>query len=97
MALSKDAKYRLEVAIADRRAAKELADAIEAGSNPQAASVAALGATTDLPAVAAVFADLAAARSAVEAQRSGAEGRLDAVEAKIDEVIAALKAAGLMA
>lgn len=51
MVLSKDAKYRLEVAIADRRAAKEISDAIEAGSNPQAANVANVTTAdaTDLP------------------------------------------------
>jgi hypothetical protein len=97
MALSKDAKRRLESAICDRKAAAEIAAAIDAGKNAKAASIAALGVTANLPAVPGSFADLAAARTAVEAQRAAAEARLDAIEAKIDATLAALKAAKLMA
>jgi hypothetical protein len=97
MALSEDTKKRLVIALTDEAAGQELADAVDAGSNPKAATVAAIGTTVNLPAVAATFATLADARSAVEAQRAGAEPRLDAVEAKIDAILAALKAAGLMA
>jgi len=61
-----------------------------------AASIDALGATTDLTATAASFADLAAARASVNTLRGDAEARLDAAEARLDAVIAALKSAGLM-
>lgn len=63
----------------------------------QAAVVAALGTTTDLTAIAGTFADLAAARSAVNTLATETEARLDAIESKIDAFIASLKTAGLMA
>lgn len=132
MALSEKARKRLEVALARRAEAKEIADAIDSGGNPQAASVAALGATSNLSVLAPVAASISdsagtyaipaeptgaevdaaidALRDKVETAldakadnddadqlRSQAEARLDAVEAKVDAVIAALKAAGLMA
>ncbi|NIU02217.1 MAG: hypothetical protein GWN01_15345 [Nitrosopumilaceae archaeon] len=92
--LTDKARKALEIALASSQAspasvAKEIADAIDSGSNPQAAAVAELGTTTDLTGVDGTgnnAADLATT-----------EARLDAVEAKVDEVIAALKAAGLMA
>lgn len=89
MALSAEAKRVLEIAMGSRPLASEVAAAIDSGSNPQAASVAALGATTDLTGVDGTgdnAADLATT-----------EARLDAIEAKIDALISALKAAGLMA
>jgi hypothetical protein len=67
-----------------------------AGALGKAANVAAFGAVTALPAVAGVFADLAAARTAVEAQRSAKEARLVAIEGKLNAVITALVNAGLM-
>jgi predicted RecA/RadA family phage recombinase len=63
----------------------------------QAGNVAALGTTTALTAIAASYADLAAARTSVNTLRTDAEARLDAIEAKIDAVIASLVAAGIMA
>ena len=60
------------------------------------ANVSTFTSTTDLPAVAGVFADLAAARAAVEAQRFATETRLDLIELKLNAVINNLKAAGLM-
>lgn len=104
MALSKDAKFRLEVALADRRAAKEIADALGAVTSP-AGHVAPLGATTNLPASNATLstsdtytdaAVKAAIDGAVDALRVAAEARLDAAESKIDAILAALQAAGLM-
>lgn len=59
-----------------------------------AETVAVIPASTNLPTVAGTFADLAAARTAVEAQR--AEPRLDALEAKVNEIITKLKAAGII-
>lgn len=61
-----------------------------------AETVAVIPASTNLPTVAGTFADLAAARTAVEAQRAGAEPRLDALEAKVNEIITKLKAAGII-
>lgn len=63
----------------------------------QAANVAALGTTTNLTAIAASYADLAAARTSVNTLKGEVETRLDNAEAKIDAVIAALIAANLMA
>lgn len=89
MALSKKTKEILTVAMANKIAAAELAAAVDAGGNAQAASIAPIGATADLVGVDGVG-DNAAPLVETEA-------RLDAIEAKIDAVIAALKAAGLMA
>lgn len=61
-----------------------------------AEAVVVIPASTNLPTVAGTFADLAAARTAVEAQRAGAEPRLDALEAKVNEIITKLKAAGII-
>lgn len=60
------------------------------------ATIAVLGTTTNLPAVAGTYADLAAARTSVAAQNVAVEARLDAIEAKVDEIITKLKAAGLI-
>ena len=61
-----------------------------------AEAVVVIPASTNLPTVAATFADLAAARTAVEAQRAGAEPRLDALEVKVNEIITKLKTAGII-
>lgn len=90
MALSTKAKKRLEVAMARRAEAAEVAAAIDAlHAVAPAASVAALGTTTNLVGV-----DGAGSNAA---PLVGTEARLDAIEAKIDELLAALVAAGLMA
>lgn len=89
MSLSKKAKEVLVVAVANKSVGEEIADAIDAGSNDQAGAVAAIGATVDLVGV-----DGTASNAA---PLVGTEARLDVIEAKIDEVIAALKAAGIMA
>ena len=49
--------------------------------------------TSDLPAVAATFADLAAARTSVSAQNVAVELRLDALDAKINDILTKLKSA----
>lgn len=85
MSLSSKAKEVLIVAVANKSVGEEISAAIDSGANDQAASVAAIGVTTDLTDVGGA-ADLATT-----------EARLDVIEAKIDEVIAALKAAGIMA
>lgn len=102
MALTKRTKDIMVVAMADKKAANELSAAVDAGSNAQAAAVAALGATADLSAVAGTYAIPAEPTGAevdatVQALASEVEARLDAIEAKIDAVIAALKASGQMA
>ena len=78
MALTKDTKDRLVIALTDAKAGAEVAAAIEAGGNVQAASVAAV---TTADAV-----DL-----------TTAEALANANKVAINAVIAALKAAGLMA
>jgi hypothetical protein len=75
MALSVKAKKRLEVAMARRAEAQEVIAAIESGSNPQAASVAALGVTSNMSALAvtaAVITD-SAGTYALPAEPTGAE------------------------
>lgn len=98
MALSEKTKEILIVALANKKAGEEIAQAIDSDNgNPQAASVAVLGTTSDLSAIAGSYADLAAARTSVNTLKNEAEARLDAIEAKIDAVITALKNADLMA
>lgn len=91
MSLSKKSRDVMRVAFANKSVASEIADAIDLGGNPQAASVAAIGSTSDL-----VGTD-GSGGAGDAAPLAGTESRLDAVEAKIDAVIAALKSAGLMA
>lgn len=87
MALSAKAKRRLEVAIARRAEAAEIAAAIDAGSNTPAAAVANITSSN------LVGVDGTGSNAAPLA---GTETRLDAIEAKINAVLAALRAAGLM-
>jgi len=63
----------------------------------QATTITALGVTTDLTAISASYADLAAARTSVNALKGEVETRLDNIEAKIDDLIAKLKTAGIIA
>lgn len=88
MALSDKTRRVLEVAMANRTAAEELADAVDSGSNSAAANVAELGVTADLVGVDGTGSNAA--------PLAGTESRLDDIEAKIDELIGALVAAGLM-
>lgn len=62
-----------------------------------AAHVAKLGVTSDLTAIAASYADEAAARTSVNSLKTEVEARLDAIEAKIDAVIDAITKSGHMA
>ena len=91
MSLSEKTKEILVVAMANKKAAEEVAAAIDSGSNPQAASVSAIGTT------AALVGTDGSAGAGDAAPLAETESRLDTVESKIDAVIAALKAAGLMA
>lgn len=100
MSLSPEAREILVVALANRAKANEVADAIDAGSNDQAATVAAIGATSDYTAAALSTTDTytdAAVNAELDSIIGEVEARNDVTEAKIDEVIAALKAAGIMA
>lgn len=63
----------------------------------KAAVIPAIGAPTTFTAIGASFADLAAARTAVNTLRTETLTADTATNAKLDAVIAALKAAGLMA
>ena len=89
MALSAKLKDRIRSAITNKADADALITAIESGANPQAATVAAIGVTSDLVGV-----DGTGSNAAPLVET---ESRLDTIEAKIDDVIAKLKAAGLMA
>ena len=88
MALSLKARKRLEVAMARRAEALEVIAAIDSNGSGPAATVAAIGATSNLVGVDGTGSNAA--------PLAGTEARLDVVEGKIDAVIAALKAAGMM-
>jgi hypothetical protein len=106
MALSAKCRKRLEVAMARRAEAKELADTIDTGFNATpAASIAALGSTVNIPVVNVTLSTSdtytdAAVKTAIDAGanavRTAAETRLDNIEAKVDALLAALVTAGLM-
>lgn len=66
--LSKRTKDILVVAMADRKAGEELASAIDSGSNPQAATVANFGATSNLTALVPTASALAAGTPVASAQ-----------------------------
>lgn len=86
--LSKKTKDVLAVAMANKVAAKELASAVDAGGNTQAAHVA------NITSANLVGVDGTGSNAAPLA---GTETRLDALEAKVNAILAALQAAGLMA
>jgi len=89
MALSKQAKEILVVALANAKVAKEVSDAIDAGSNEQAASVTALSAYVPVTGVDGTGSN-AASKANVDTQ-------LSAVYTKINAILTALKNAGIMA
>ena len=74
----------------------ETVEKLKSSTLQPAEKVVVISASTNLPTVAGTFADLAAARTAVEAQRAGAEPRLDALETKVNEIITKLKTAGII-
>lgn len=79
---------------------REEKEFLERSSNiKKATSVAAIGSTTNITAVPATFADVAAVRTylADAGVVPNIEARLDALESKVNAVINALKAANLMA
>ncbi len=94
MALSDKARRDLEIAMANSQdspdsTAKEVADAIDTGGNPQGSAVAEIGTTVDLVGV-----DGSGSNAA---PLTGTESRLDVLEAKLDELTASLRAAGIIA
>jgi len=90
MSLSEKAKEVLIVAVANKKVGEEIAAAIDSGANAQAASVAAITSVN-------LVGTDGSAGPGDAAPLAGTETRLDAIESKINAVIAALKAAGLMA
>ena len=74
----------------------ETVEKLKSSTLQPAEAVVVIPASTNLPTVSGTFADLAAARTAVEAQRAGAEPRLDALETKVNEIITKLKTAGII-
>lgn len=101
MALSSAARRRLEVAMARRAEAKEIADAIDAGGNAQAAVVAAIT-PSDLATITGTYGNPAEPTGAevdasVNALGASAETRLDALDSKVNAILTSLKNAGLMA
>lgn len=100
MALSTEQRRLLGIALGDDVAAAAIADVIDAGGNPVAAAIAAIGATSNISAAALSTSDTytdAAVNAELDSLMGEVEGRLDVIEAKIDAVIAGLKAAGIMA
>ncbi len=87
--LSTKTRKILTVAMANKVAAKELADAVDSGSNPQAAAVAVFGATTNLSAAVVTATTFAASAGvwAIPADPTGAE-----VDTAIDSALAQVKA-----
>jgi len=90
MALSKEAKERLAVALAHRKSANEVIAAIEAGANAQAANVADLS-------VAPVGTTDGSGGAGDAALAADVDARFDDVEAKINDLLAKMQTAGQMA
>ncbi len=88
MALSTKARRRLEVALARRDVAVEIADAIDASGNSQAAVVS-YTAGTNLVGVDGTGSNAA--------PLAGTETRLDAIDTALAAILTSLKNAGLMA
>ena len=95
MSLSQNAKDYLIVALANKKIGEEIAAAIDASGSGPAATIAAI-VPSDMTAIAATYADLAAARTSVNSLRTDAEARLDALDSKINAILLSLKNAGLM-
>lgn len=87
MALTEKVKHSLRAALG-RRNGTVVAAAIDTANGGQAASIAAIGATSNLVGVDGTGSNAA--------PLDGTEARLDVIEAKVDAVIDALKDAGLM-
>lgn len=112
MALSSEARRRLQYGLGSNSIGNEVADSINSGGNPVAAFVAALSASTDLSLASPASVDLNASfsdtevesaldakadQSAVSDMMAIAETRLDNLESKVNAILTALKDASLMA
>lgn len=98
MALSTSIRRRLAVALANSGAANAIADAIDGGGSPTA-NIAALAASTNIPAAATAGGATPTAanvNTAIDTATAVIETRLDAIESKINTLLAALKASGAM-
>lgn len=69
---------------------------LPASATPKADKIASIGTPTPLTVIGATFADLAAARGAVNTLRTDAEARLHTLETKYDALLAGLIAGNLM-
>jgi hypothetical protein len=76
---------------------KSIFNKIESQKITESATISAMGNTTDLTAISAVYADLSEARVSVNTLRTDSEARLVAIEAKVDIIILALKTSGVVA
>ncbi len=100
MTLSVENVKRLKTDVTSDAAGAELAAAINSQGSGPAALVAALGASTNLPAAACAGAASPSAtnvNAAIDTVAAVAETRLDNLETKINAILSALKTAGLMA
>ena len=89
MSLSSKARAVMKIAFANKAVGTEVADAIDLGGNPQAAAVAAFGATANMtvPVVAAATFTATSGTYGIPADPTGAE-----VDATVDAALAKVKA-----
>lgn len=100
MTLSANAVKRLQTAVASASVGSEIAAAVDAQGSGPAALVADLAASTNIPAAACAGAATPSAtnvNAAIDTVAAVAETRLDNLEIKVNAILAALKAANLMA
>ena len=100
MTLSAEAVKRLKTAVTSADVGAELAAAIDSMGSGPAALVAALAGSTNIPAAACAGAAEPSAtdvNSAIDTVTAVIETRLDNLEIKVNAILAALKAADLMA
>lgn len=100
MSLSVEQLRRLEVALTSKEVAHAIAAAIDAQGSGPAAKVAAIPASTNLPAAGTQGGATPTATqvdAAIATVAAVAESRLDALETKVNALITALTNAGLMA
>lgn len=100
MTISTEAKRRLAVAVTSNEVADELVAAIDAQGSGPATVVAAIGASTNLPAAACAGGaapTAAQVNAAIDTVAAVAETRLDTLESRVNDILAALKASSQMA
>lgn len=100
MSLSSTLLRRLAVALGNTDAANAIGAAIDAQGSGPAGVVAAIPASTAIPAAACAGGATPSAtnvNTAIDATHAVVEARLDAIEAKVNQILTSLKAANLMA